>query len=70
MLLLRLKGRSLKELTMKQIFVINLISFSTLPFDQITGLIEGTTSVVVALTNAAIAIYSLRKIIKKNKKDD
>jgi hypothetical protein len=55
---------------MKQIFVINLISFSTLPFDQLTGLIEGTSSVVVALTNAAIAIYSLRKIIKKNKKDD
>lgn len=55
---------------MKQIFVINFIAFSTLPFDQLTGMIEGTTSVVIALTNATIAFYSLRKIIKKNKKDD
>lgn len=70
MLLLRSKDRSLKELTMKQIFVINFLAFSTLPFDQLTGMIEGTTSVVIALTNATIAFYSLRKIIKKNKKDD
>ena len=58
----------IKDLNMKQVFIVNFIAFILLGLDDVQNYLNGTTKVIIELTNLLIALISLRAIIRNQKK--
>ena len=58
----------IKDLNMKQVFIVNFIAFILLGLYDVQNYLNGTTKVIIELTNLLIALISLRAIIRNQKK--